>query len=481
MKRARKLKECEPQCSRCWLQGKQCHSGTLQGSCIACGKMSLMDEHILFEAFFNKDLDAHVLLLAQRPDYALLKSDDTIIEINITSPNALPDPCLRFTESELLYSIASLKPQIDQVAWQSYTPNIRCKTATTSLITSALFGRAYLTLLFPSNVTEEAGCFSARIHLFDLFLTRLDESVAEVVRGFNQDVQGDRRYWSEASSALAILHHGLLFTQKGLESHSIKPLCGDETLADVPLARIKSTVAYLNLLLRHKRIGCDLRWASILDGSLEEIKSNIEISCLTFRKVKKTISMSTRSFSSSSFGSTSIGTTNTPPSSNEASPPRDHRIIDSYALSWTELAVTGPRASSTPHTTVVAPWEDSSLSGEAAPSTTTTLKQVPGAQISMISYNNALAYDDTFKMSFSRPLPTNYALYFNGFSDVSSPESFPNWQTLGMFSNVPSEIEQDHSHVSLPWSHKYDLGEETSVMDLRDLSSELHNPHTFIG
>jgi hypothetical protein len=71
---------------------------------------------------------------------------------------------------------------------------------------------------------QEAERCSDGVRLFNIFVARVEESISKVVDGFN-NVQGDERYWSEAASALAILYYGLINVQKGLENHTIRPIC----------------------------------------------------------------------------------------------------------------------------------------------------------------------------------------------------------------------------------------------------------------
>jgi len=72
----------------------------------------------------------------------------------------------------------------------------------------------------------ETETFLDRIRFFGLILTRLDESISEVVGSFNREkVPGDERYWSEVSAAIAILYPGLICAQKVLKDSTFKPLC----------------------------------------------------------------------------------------------------------------------------------------------------------------------------------------------------------------------------------------------------------------
>jgi len=87
-----------------------------------------------------------------------------------------------------------------------------------------LFGRGYLAILCPSNVVTET--LHHLVRLCSLILIRLDESIFEVVSAFNRKkTEGDERYWSEASAAVAILYPGLVLALKALKESKFQPLC----------------------------------------------------------------------------------------------------------------------------------------------------------------------------------------------------------------------------------------------------------------
>jgi hypothetical protein len=239
---------------------------------------------------------------------------------------------------------------------------------------------------------------------------------------------------------------------------------------------------------------CDLEWTSVLEGSLEDIQTNVEISSLAIRAFKQHELMSTRSLSTSSSGSSLIYPTNTPPSSIEGTP-SEKSVTASSDMSrnygWLD---TGPRPLLTTSTKRPAPlWDpfQDPIVFHLGPSSPTL-----NGRHTTFSKSATIPYKNTFNISDPPPLPTVYTSLWNDFSDppplesftqdngssdITSPESFPNWQALGMFSDVPSEIEQIQSHVSLPSSHASGLGKETSDLDSRDLFSDLQYPYTFIG
>ncbi|KAH8794864.1 hypothetical protein BGZ57DRAFT_867744 [Hyaloscypha finlandica] len=425
------------------------------------------------------------MLLVAGPEYGLLSSDQNYVEINITTSNGLPGPHRRLGESELISCSAGLKRLFNQMVLESCVPNFFCKAPTTSFITSARFGRGYLAILLPCNVVQEAESSSNSILLFNLIVTRLDESITEIVDGFNKDKEpGDERYWSELSASLAILYFGLLEAQEGLKNHSIRRFCGGAELADRVANRIELTLEHLNLLLCHQYLECDPEWFAILNGSLEDLRASVKISSLSIRTVKQADLMTTRSLSASSYESASICSTDTPLSSVKAIHPGDHD--NRVGTGWDEP---GPGPYSTPFAKLLAPPWDQSLFNLAAPLPTTTLDQNPSSPCPAFSYGNVnmeaspssfLTIYTPYFNSFSGS-PLEHFPKDNGSSDITSPESFPNCQALGMFSDVPSEIEQIHSHVSLPSSHTSDLGKETSDLDSRDLFPDPHYPYTFTG
>ncbi|PMD50608.1 uncharacterized protein K444DRAFT_273105 [Hyaloscypha bicolor E] len=492
-RRSQKPKDDETGCWKCELQGLQCDRGTCQsGYCIPCGHAGVIYSPNHFEGFFSYALRDHMLLLVGRK-YLGLNARKDVLEIDITRSKGLSKPHQLVTWSKVGLSNNRLNYQLDKIVFESYLPNVRCRTATTSLITSALFGRGYLTLLFPCNVKEGAGIFSDTICLFNLALARLHESIDEVTNGFNQDVQRNERYWAEAASSLAILYPGLLHAQDRLDDHTTQPFFGDLTLADLLAGRIKSTLAHFNHLLCHGMLRCDLEWTSVLEGSLEDMRTNVEISSLAIRAFKQHDLMSTRSLSTSSSGSSLICPTNTPPSSIEGTPP-EKSVTASSGMSrrygWLD---TGPRPPLTTSTKRPAPlWDpfQDPIVFHLGPSSPTL-----NGRHTTFSKSATIPYGDTFNISAPPPLSTIYTSQLNDFSDpvplepfpqdngssdITSPESFPNWQALGMSSDVPSEIEQIHSHVSLPLSHTSDLGKETSDLDSRDLFSDPQYPYTSI-
>lgn len=171
-------------------------------------------------------LGIHMLDM-MRTSYALLTSDESVVEITVRSSNSSSDLQIRLKESELLPSNAdSLKKYFDQTVWQSCILNIGYRTAPTSLIKSALYGRVYLMFLSPCHIMEGEGSFSNWKQLMNFVLTRLSESISEVVDGFNKEhAQDDKIYWSEAAIALAILIYGLRHTQEVLEDPNTQPIC----------------------------------------------------------------------------------------------------------------------------------------------------------------------------------------------------------------------------------------------------------------
>ncbi len=192
----------------------------------------LQRRHILFSSLStsctNLELALGIHMLdMMRTSYALLTSDESVVEITIRTSNSSSDLQIRLMESELLPSNAdSLKKYFDQTVWQSCTLNIGCKMATTSLIRSALYGRVYLMFLSPCHVMKGEGSFSNRMQLINFVLTRASESISEVVNGFNKEhVHHDQRYWSEAAIALAILYYGLHQAQEVLQDPTTQPIC----------------------------------------------------------------------------------------------------------------------------------------------------------------------------------------------------------------------------------------------------------------
>jgi len=64
-----------------------------------------------------------------------------VLEIDITRSKGLSKPHQLVTWGKLGLSNNRLNHQLDKIIFESYIPNARCRTATTNLITSALFGR----------------------------------------------------------------------------------------------------------------------------------------------------------------------------------------------------------------------------------------------------------------------------------------------------------------------------------------------------
>jgi len=223
------------------------------------------------------------------------------------------------------------------------------------------------------------------------------------------------------------------------------------------------------------------------------MQTNVEISSLAINAFKQHELMSTRPLSASSSGSSSICPKNTPPSSvegisSEKSVTASSDMSRSYG--WLDTGPRPPLATSMKRPAPLwDPFQDP-IVFHLGPSSPTI-----NGRHTTISKSATIPYGDTFNISDTPPLPTIYTSQWNDFSDpvplepfpqdngssdITSPESFPNCQALGMFSDVPSEIEQIHSHVSLPSSHTSDLGKETSDLDSRDLFSDPQYPYTFI-
>jgi hypothetical protein len=169
------------------------------------------------------DLKAHIQLSACAPEDAIFTSNEDVLVI-ITTADGLSKSHRLVSQNESLPSNDRLKYRLDQIICRHYIPSIGCRTATTGLITSALLGRGYLSLLFPSSVTDNAETSLYDLCLFNLLLTSLDKSIFEVENGFNKvKVLNDERYWTELSAALAIISFGLLHAQEGLNNHTIMP------------------------------------------------------------------------------------------------------------------------------------------------------------------------------------------------------------------------------------------------------------------
>jgi hypothetical protein len=162
-----------------------------------------------------------------RTSYAHVTSPEVVVEINVRTSNSSSDLQLRGMEGDLLHPIANhLREYFDQKIWQFCILNISCKRATTNLIQNALYGRAYLMYLSPYHVMEGERSFRNGIQFISFVLSRINESISEVVDGFNKDHgRDDKIYWSEAATAVAILYYGLYQAQEVLEDPVTQPLC----------------------------------------------------------------------------------------------------------------------------------------------------------------------------------------------------------------------------------------------------------------
>ncbi|KAN0104754.1 hypothetical protein V8E51_010499 [Hyaloscypha variabilis] len=464
--RRQKLKEGE-QCLGCLIRDDSnalCYWGTTSGDCGPCGRSKLKSVDFSFEGFYDDDLKECLLSLFDTPEYGSLDSNENDVEIDVGLPNSLPD-CI--PECKLRKWDLALIKRIDEIVIKSCFPNVTLKPATPSFMTSAWLGRGYLAFLFPCNVVQEAQSFTNGIRLFNLLFTRLDEIISEVVNGFKKEKElGDEKYWTELSVSLAILYFGLLHAQEGFKDHPDRPICGDANLPRLLAHRIKLTLEDLDLLLSHQGLSCDLGWLTTFAGTLEDLRSIVKISSLSIRTITPAgLMRSTRSLSASSHGSLSSGTSNTPPSSIEATPPGDTGIVKPHIFFETRWGDAGPESLITP-STEVAPRSNQFLFGQLAPPPTVSGTPDQGIPLS------TLMHDNHFSMLTPPQIPEYYTPYFNGFSgpplepspqdngfgDTVSQESFSEWQPLGMFSNLPSQIEQDHHHVSIPWPYTYDLG-----------------------
>jgi hypothetical protein len=245
-------------------------------------------------------------------------------------------------------------------------------------------------------------------------------------------------------------------------------------LAALLAQRIESTLTHITLLLQHPGLNCDPGWASILSGSLKDLQSNMKLSSLSVRALKQTCLMSTRSLSATSFGPTSTRA-GTPPTTMDSTPIEDLGMGNSSTLAGIEWLDTGPR-SSTPTKLPTPPsiqFQDADLF-DLIPTSTTVI----GNQ-ELFSPSSNFPCGNTFTVAESPHLSTTYTSPGNGFSNPRLPDPLPNLQVLGMFYNVPSEIEQCPSHVSGPLSQAFDTREETSVLASRDLFPDMQ--YTFIG
>lgn len=167
------------------------------------------------------------MLAIIKPSHALPILDERVVEITVRTSNSSSDLQLRVMEGDLLYPYAdSLQKYFDQKVWQSCILNISCKKATTNLIRSALYGRAYLMFLSPYHVMQGERSFWKGVQFISFVLIRIEENISEVVDGFNKDRgRDDKRYWSEVAIALAILYYGLHHAQKALEDPTTQPIC----------------------------------------------------------------------------------------------------------------------------------------------------------------------------------------------------------------------------------------------------------------
>jgi len=183
--------------------------------------------------------------------------------------------------------------------------------------------------------------------------------------------------------------------------------------------------------------------------------------------------MTTRALSASSYGSASICSTKTPLSSVESMPPED---LDNWVgTGWVEP---GPRPSSVPFTKLLAPpWDHSQ-----GPNFVKFIPSAPdiARDQNMFSPSSAFPCGNIVRRFEPHTLPTIHTSPGTGYGGLEPPKPGPNSQTLGTFWDVPSEIEQIDSHVSLPLSQMCDLGEETSVLDYRALFSDLHYPYMLL-
>jgi hypothetical protein len=165
--------------------------------------------------------------LIQSPEYKALNSDGNVLEVSLATSKGSPESHMSLSEREMLVlDNAYLMDGLDHFLRQSCPPRSPCDTAETSLPSIALLCRAYLTLICPCKVKEDAGSFSNGIRLFSFALARIHELLCEVVNGFNREArQGDERYWSEAAWSLAILYHSLQHVQEGLTTNTLRPIC----------------------------------------------------------------------------------------------------------------------------------------------------------------------------------------------------------------------------------------------------------------
>lgn len=218
---------------------------------------------------------------------------------------------------------------------------------------------------------------------------------------------------------------------------------------------------YLTLLVRHRNLSCDLGWIDILDGSLEDLRSNLTISSIYVRAITQIDLV--RPLSSRSEGSESLYATNTPLSSIGSAPIKDPETAKPVVSMVTGWLDTGPGCAASPSMEMPASlWDQFSDpnfldSGQLHPDM--NYGKSKSSKSSMLPHGNS----NTFLGSST--LPTAFTSPSSGLREYPSPKPIPNSNNEGLFS---SGIEQSPSHVSLPQS--LDWEEETSVWDSRDLS-----------
>lgn len=421
------------------------------------------------------------MLDMMRTSYALLTSDESVVEITVRTSNSSPDLQIRLMESELLPSNAdSLKKYFDQTVLQPCILNIGYRTAPTSLIRSALYGRVYLMFLSPCHIMEGEESFSNWKQLMNFVLTRLSESISEVVDGFNKGhAQDDKPYWSDAAIALSILLYGLRHAQEVLEDPTTQPICNDPQLVCLLVERIKSTMAHLTHLLHPQNLRCDREWASALVGSLEELQSNTKISFLSIKTTKEAVPMSARSLSLSSFGSASMVDTQTPPSSIAATPPGSLDIFKSDTSIGNEWHGTTHRPSLEPSRKMPTPPYDQSqgidIFNSILPPSDITWGQNMSPPFPISPYGKTI---DKSKFSTSLTSDTSYG---NSHGTLTSPHPIPDWQVLGMSKDILSETgDKSYPHVLFARPSDADgPAEGTSDQYFYSLFPDLQYPFTF--
>jgi hypothetical protein len=173
----------------------------------------------------SSDLKECLLSLFGTPEYGSL--DENNAEIDVGLPNGVPEYIPEQQLGEFRpHLYPALKGRIDEMVMKFCFPNVVSKPTTTTFMTSAWLGRRYLAFLFPCNVVQEAQSFTNSLRLFNLFVTRLDEIISEIVNGFKKEKEpGDGTYWSELSVSLPILYFGLLHAQERYKAHPNRPIC----------------------------------------------------------------------------------------------------------------------------------------------------------------------------------------------------------------------------------------------------------------